>query len=282
MADDRFSSLPVPHQPHQGPLAVGRAGAGRAAAADQGQAPPKQAPNVLLILPDDVGFGAAIAFGGPVNTPCADRLAAGSLKYPRFHATSLCAPTRAALLSGRNHHSVGMGHITEAATASAPGGVAAGIAQSGVVGRLVGAQGRYSATGWLGTGVVGVQHRGPCGWACRRAAGVAHGGLGARLRSRRSDGPQVSASSAPGRLTLATDPGIPCRAGFGCELTAFDEGRRQVLGDGDGVRRDNWSRPQLGQRSAEVSIRTIRRCQGRPNTAKHAIPHPRPQSPRTP
>ena len=74
----------------------------------------------MIILLDDVGFGAASTFGGPCRTPNADRLAAGGLRYNRFHTTALCAPTRAALLSGRNHHSVGMGSITETAT-SAPG-----------------------------------------------------------------------------------------------------------------------------------------------------------------
>ncbi len=82
--------------------------------------PPDGAPNVLVILLDDVGFGAASAFGGPCRTPNADRLAAGGLRYNRFHTTALCAPTRQALLTGRNHHSVGMGSITETAT-SAPG-----------------------------------------------------------------------------------------------------------------------------------------------------------------
>ena len=82
--------------------------------------PPESAPNVLVVLIDDVGFGASSAFGGPVNMPNAERLAAKGLKYNRFHTTALCSPTRAALLSGRNHHTVGMGGITEIATA-APG-----------------------------------------------------------------------------------------------------------------------------------------------------------------
>ena len=82
--------------------------------------PPKNAPNVLIILIDDTGFGASSAFGGPIHTPTAERLAAGGLRYTRFHTTALCAPTRQALLTGRNHHSVGMGNITELAT-SAPG-----------------------------------------------------------------------------------------------------------------------------------------------------------------
>ena len=75
---------------------------------------------MLVVLIDDVGFAASSAFGGPINTPTAERLAAGGLKYNRFHTTALCSPTRQALLTGRNHHSVGMGGITEIAT-SAPG-----------------------------------------------------------------------------------------------------------------------------------------------------------------
>lgn len=82
--------------------------------------PPEGAPNVVIVLLDDVGFGASSAFGGPCRTPNAERLAAGGLKLNRFHTTALCAPTRQALLTGRNHHSVGMGSITETAT-SAPG-----------------------------------------------------------------------------------------------------------------------------------------------------------------
>jgi arylsulfatase len=82
--------------------------------------PPDAAPNVLIVLLDDVGFGASSVFGGPCNTPTFERLAADGLRYNRFHTTALCAPTRAALLTGRNHHSVGMGGITEVAT-SAPG-----------------------------------------------------------------------------------------------------------------------------------------------------------------
>ena len=82
--------------------------------------PPAGAPNVLVVLLDDVGFGAGSAFGGPCAMPTAERLAADGLKYTRFHTTALCSPTRQALLTGRNHHTVGMGGITEIAT-SAPG-----------------------------------------------------------------------------------------------------------------------------------------------------------------
>jgi len=79
-------------------------------------AAPAGAPNVLLILLDDVGFGQTSTFGGPVNTPTLQRLANEGLRYNRFHTTALCSPTRAALLSGRNHHSVHTGCITELAT----------------------------------------------------------------------------------------------------------------------------------------------------------------------
>jgi arylsulfatase len=82
--------------------------------------PPECAPNVLVILLDDAGFGSASAFGGPCHTPTAERLASNGLRYNRFHTTALCAPTRSALLTGRNHHTVGMGTITELASA-APG-----------------------------------------------------------------------------------------------------------------------------------------------------------------
>ncbi len=82
--------------------------------------PPKGAPNVLIVLLDDVGFAASSAFGGPIHTPTAERLAKNGLKFNRFHTTALCSPTRQALLTGRNHHSVNMGGICEIATA-APG-----------------------------------------------------------------------------------------------------------------------------------------------------------------
>jgi arylsulfatase len=82
--------------------------------------PPKGAPNVLVVLLDDVGFAASSAFGGPIATPTAERLARNGLKFNRFHTTALCSPTRQALLTGRNHHSVNMGGICEIATA-APG-----------------------------------------------------------------------------------------------------------------------------------------------------------------
>ena len=78
------------------------------------------APNILLVLTDDVGFGAASAFGGPVPTPNLERLAQNGLRYNRFHTTAMCSPTRAALLTGRNHHAVDTGTLTDFAF-GAPG-----------------------------------------------------------------------------------------------------------------------------------------------------------------
>jgi arylsulfatase len=82
--------------------------------------PPKGAPNVLVILIDDAWFGSSSAFGGPCATPSAEKLAAGGLKFNRFHTMAICSATRQGLLTGRNHHSAGMAGITEIAT-SAPG-----------------------------------------------------------------------------------------------------------------------------------------------------------------
>src|SRR5450432_3040836 len=116
----RRGSLPIPDRQHLGLLTYDAKDPDTSFPAIESVLAPEGAPNVLVILLDDVGFGAASAFGGPAQTPVAERLQSGGLTYTRFHTTSLCAPTRAALLSGRNHHSVGMGSITESAT-SAPG-----------------------------------------------------------------------------------------------------------------------------------------------------------------
>jgi len=78
---------------------------------------PEGAPNVVIILLDDMGFGMSSAFGGPIHMPTVDRLAGGGLRYNQFHTTALCSPTRTALLSGRNHHTNNMGAIAEMATA---------------------------------------------------------------------------------------------------------------------------------------------------------------------
>lgn len=109
--------------------------------------PPKGAPNVVFILIDDAGYGQFGTFGGQVATPALDRVAAAGLRYTRFHTTALCSPTRAALLTGRNHHSTGNGVITEAATGY--------DGYSGIIGKNVGTiaevlrQHGY-ATAWFG------------------------------------------------------------------------------------------------------------------------------------
>ncbi len=112
--------LPIPDKPYQGLLTYDAKDPASKFPPIAPIRPPAGAPNVLIVLLDDVGFGASSAFGGPCATPTAERLANEGLKYNRFHTTALCSPTRAALLTGRNHHSVGMGGITELAT-SAPG-----------------------------------------------------------------------------------------------------------------------------------------------------------------
>jgi arylsulfatase A-like enzyme len=122
MKPDRHARamLPIPDRPAPGLTTYDAKDPDTAYPPIEPLLPPEGAPNVLIILIDDAGFGSASAFGGPCATPNAEKLAAGGLRYNRFHTTALCAPTRQALLTGRNHHSVGMGSITETAT-SAPG-----------------------------------------------------------------------------------------------------------------------------------------------------------------
>ncbi len=116
----RREVLPVPDQPYVGVVSFDAKDPDATFPPIEPLRPPAGAPNVLIVLIDDVGFGASSTFGGPVSMPVAERLATGGLKFNRFHTTALCSPTRSALLTGRNHHTVGMGGITEIAT-SAPG-----------------------------------------------------------------------------------------------------------------------------------------------------------------
>ena len=114
------SGLPIPSRPRTGLITYDAKDPDTKYPPIEQLRPPKGAPNILVILIDDAGFGSASAFGGPCQTPNAERLARGGLMYTRFHTTALCSPTRQALLTGRNHHTVGMGGITEIAT-GAPG-----------------------------------------------------------------------------------------------------------------------------------------------------------------
>jgi len=114
------SVLPIPDIPHVGLTTYDAKDPDTKYPPIRELRPPAGAPNVLVVLIDDAGFGSSSAFGGPCHTPNFEKLASEGLRYNRFHTTALCSPTRQALLTGRNHHSTGMGGITEIAT-SAPG-----------------------------------------------------------------------------------------------------------------------------------------------------------------
>ena len=109
--------------------------------------PPKGAPNVLLIMTDDCGFGAPSTFGGVVPTPALDRIANAGLRYTQFHSTALCSPTRAALITGRNHHVAGYGVVGEAATGF-PGYDSIIKKNTGTIGTILKEHGY--ATSWFG------------------------------------------------------------------------------------------------------------------------------------
>jgi len=109
--------------------------------------PPKGAPNVLLIMTDDCGYGAPSTFGGVIPTPALDRIAKNGLRYTQFHSTSLCSPTRAALITGRNHHVAGFGVVGEAATGF-PGYDSVIQKDCGTIGTILKENGY--ATSWFG------------------------------------------------------------------------------------------------------------------------------------
>ena len=109
--------------------------------------PPKKAPNVLLVMTDDDGFGAPGTFGGVIPTPALDRIAKNGLRYTNFHSTSLCSPTRAAIITGRNHHSVGFGVVGEIATGF-PGYDSIIPIEKGTIGTILKDNGY--ATSWFG------------------------------------------------------------------------------------------------------------------------------------
>ena len=109
--------------------------------------PPKGAPNVLLIMTDDVGFGAPGTFGGVIPTPALDRIANSGLRYTNFHSTALCSPTRAAIITGRNHHVAGFGVVGEAATGF-PGYDSVIRRENGTIGTILRDNGY--ATSWFG------------------------------------------------------------------------------------------------------------------------------------
>ena len=109
--------------------------------------PPKKAPNILLIMTDDSGFGVPSTFGGVIPTPAMDRVAKSGLRYNNIHSTALCSPTRAALITGRNHHSAGFGVISEQATGF-PGYNSIIAKDKATIGRILKENG--FATSWFG------------------------------------------------------------------------------------------------------------------------------------
>jgi len=137
--------LPIPEPPFRGTI-------GLTAASSTPDFPrpitaPPAAPNVLLIMTDDVGFGASSTFGGPIPTPAFDAVAARGLRYNRFHTTALCSPTRAALITGRNHHTCSTGVITEMGTGY-PGYNSLMSKKCGTVGEILKQNGWNTA--WFG------------------------------------------------------------------------------------------------------------------------------------
>lgn len=141
---------------------------------------PQGAPNVVIVLIDDMGFGVPTAFGGPVSMPTLDKLAQEGLRYNNFHTTALCSPTRAALKSGRNHHTVNMGFITEMATGfpGATGQIPASTAPLAEMLRLngyaTGAFGKWHETAAWETSVAGPTDR----WPMRQGFDKFYGFLG--------------------------------------------------------------------------------------------------------
>jgi arylsulfatase len=138
-------TLPPPEPPFKGK--IGRTVKDSTPDFPKGVEAPKGAPNILLILTDDVGFGASSTFGGPVQTPTMQRLADAGLRYTTFHTTALCSPTRAALITGRNHHTNASGVITEMATGY-PGYNSLVPKSSGTVGEVLRESGYNTA--WFG------------------------------------------------------------------------------------------------------------------------------------
>ncbi len=115
MTATESSTRPLPHPERPFGGVIAELATGSTPSRPEIERAPSGAPNVVVVMFDDVGFGAASTFGGPVPTPALDRVAARGLTYNRFHTTALCSPTRAALLTGRNHHSAHMGGISEIA-----------------------------------------------------------------------------------------------------------------------------------------------------------------------
>jgi len=139
------SQLPPPPQPFRGKIE--RNAAQSAPYWPMRVVPPKGAPNVLLIMTDDTGFGVSSTFGGVIPSPTLDRIAANGLRYTDFNSTALCSPTRAAIITGRNHHSMGFGVVTEQSTGF-PGYNSVMTRDKATIGRILKDNGYWTA--WFG------------------------------------------------------------------------------------------------------------------------------------
>ena len=168
--------------------------------------PPKGAPNVLLIMTDDAGYGVSGTFGGVIPTPALDRIASMGLRYTQFHSTALCSPTRAAIITGRNHHSVGFGVIAEQATGY-PGYDSIIGVDNGTIGEIL-KQNGY-ATSWFGKNhntpdyqysTAGPSTNGRTAWA----SSTSTGSWAARPTSGRRSCSATPPRSSPGSASLAT------------------------------------------------------------------------------
>jgi arylsulfatase A-like enzyme len=145
--------------------------------------PPAGAPNVLVVLVDDMGFGASSAYGGPCRMPTADRLADGGVRMSRFHVTALCSPTRQALMTGRNHHSVGMGVTSEMSTLE-PGYTGYRPASAATMAQILGGNGYSTAAfgKWHQTPPVEVNASGPfTRWPTGEGFDAFYGFMGAEM-----------------------------------------------------------------------------------------------------
>jgi arylsulfatase A-like enzyme len=146
--------------------------------------PPEGAPNIMLVVIDDVGFGNPSTFGGPIQTPTLGRLAAGGLSYNRFHVTALCSPTRSALLTGRNHHHVAQGSVAEFSgpypgyTALRPKDCAPFPQVLQMNGYATGAFGKWHLTPELAQGPAGPTDRWPNDWGFDHFWGILGGEAG--------------------------------------------------------------------------------------------------------
>jgi arylsulfatase A-like enzyme len=145
--------------------------------------PPQGAPNVVVVLVDDMGFGASTPYGGPCEMPTAERLADGGLRYSRFHVTALCSPTRQALMTGRNHHSVGMGVTSEMSTLE-PGYTGFRPPSAATMAQILSGNGYATAAfgKWHQTPPVEVNPTGPFNrWPTGEGFGTFYGFMGAEM-----------------------------------------------------------------------------------------------------